>query len=83
MIKTRLVSLGARIPSSVKEQISSYCDRNGVKLQFFVTEAILEKLADMEHDEIDNKIVDERSVNPQFTTKSKLKEYLQKRKRAV
>ena len=83
MIKARLVSLGARVPSELKRKISTYCDRNGIKLQFFVTEAIQDKLTDLEHDELDNKIVDERLKNPAFTAKEDLGQYIQRRKKSA
>ena len=80
MIKARLINLGARIPADLKRRISAYCDRNGVKLQFFITEAIQEKLTEIEQDELDNKIVDERLKNPQFTSKTELEKYIKNRK---
>ena len=48
MIKPRMVSLGARIPGDLKDKVSDYCDRKGIKMQFFVTEALREKLTDVE-----------------------------------
>ena len=81
MIKARLTNLGARIPSDLKRRISAYCDRNGVKLQFFVADAIAEKLADIEQDELDNKIADVRLKDPRLTPKSDLDKYLKSREK--
>ena len=80
MIKAQLVSLGARIPADLKRIVANYCDRNGIKLQFFITEAIREKLAEIHETELDNKIVDERMQNPQLMTKADFEKYIQKRK---
>ncbi len=80
MIKAQLVNLGARIPANLKRAVSDYCDRHGIKLQFFITEAIQEKLAEIDQEQLDNKIVDERLKNPQFTTKADLQKYIQRRK---
>ena len=81
MIKSQLVNLGARIPADLKRQISAYCDRKGIKMQFFITEAILEKLDEIAQDDLDQKIVDERLKNTQFTTQEDLDKYIQKRKK--
>lgn len=81
MIKARLVNIGVRIPSDLKEILSSYCDRNGVKLQFFITEAIRERLIELEEDKEDNRIADERLKNPQYSTKEEFLQYVEKRKK--
>ena len=82
MIKPRLVTLGARIPSELKRMVSDYCDRNGIKVQFFITEAIREKLDDLGQDALDNTIVDQRQKSPQFTPKNNLTKYIQSRKKS-
>jgi predicted DNA-binding protein len=81
MIKAQLVNLGARIPLELKKRISAYCDRKGVKMQFFITEAVREKLTEIEQDALDNKIVDERAKSPRFTSKQDLEKYIQERKK--
>ena len=81
MIKAQLVNLGARIPSDLKKRISDYCDRNGVKLQFFITEAIQEKLTEIAQDHFDKKVVDERLKNPKFTSHEELQKYVLARKK--
>ena len=81
MIKARLVNIGVRIPSDLKEFLSTYCDRNGIKLQFFITEAIRERLSELEEEKEDNRIVDERLKNPQYLAKSELLKYVENRKK--
>ena len=82
MIKPRLISLGARIPANLKRKIATYCDRKGIKFQFFITEAIEDKLAEVEQYELDNKIVDERLKSPSFTSKNDLENYVKGRKKS-
>lgn len=81
MIKSRMINLGARIPADLKKKVSNYCDRKGVKLQFFITEAIAEKLAEIEQDELDKKISEERSLNPQYTPLAELGKYIKNREK--
>ncbi len=81
MIKSQLVSLGARIPADLKKRIAGYCERNGIKLQFFIAEAIREKWDDVKQDNMDNVIVDERLKNPKFSSEKGLVTYIQSRKK--
>ena len=80
MIKARLVNIGARIPADLKKIISEHCDKHGIKLQFFVTQAIRAKLLELKEDDFDNAVVDERLKDPQFTTKAELQNYIRARK---
>ena len=79
MIKSTMIGLGARVPADLRKKIANYCDKNGIKLQFFVSEAIKEKLADVAQDQFDNMIVDERLQKPQLTTKTDLQNYIAQR----
>ena len=81
MIRVNLVHLGARIPMQLKRKVADYCDRKGIKLQFFITKAIEEKLAEIEQGEVDNKIVDERLKIPKFTSKEELEKYVTYRRK--
>lgn len=36
--------IGARIPVALKEKLSKYCLSNGIKINYFVTQAIKERL---------------------------------------
>ena len=81
MIKAQLVALGARIPSDLKKKVASYCDRNGIKLQFFIMEAIQSKLEELQQDTLDNAVAEERLKYPQFSTKEELSQYIAKRKK--
>ncbi len=79
MIKTKEVILGIKLPTNLKERISDYCDRNGVKIKYFVTQAIQEKLLKIAEDNYDNAIVDDRLKAPTFTGEEKMEEYFRKR----
>lgn len=81
MIKASLVSLGARIPAQLKREISLYCDRHGIKLQFFVEEAIRQRLLELQQEKMDNAIVDERMKNPELSTMEEFKKYVEQRKK--
>ncbi len=81
MIKARMIPLGARIPADLKKKVSSYCDRKGVKLQFFITQAIAEKLSDIDEDEFDKKILEERLKNSQLTSIAQLSKYVKSREK--
>ena len=45
MTTTEQVIIGFRIPVALKERITHYCERNGVKMGHFVTEALKDRLA--------------------------------------
>jgi len=81
MIKPKEVLLGVKVPSDLKKNVSIYCDRNGVKIKYFVTQAIKEKLIEYIEDDMDNAEADKRLKNPKFTTEEHLKKYIQKRKK--
>jgi len=78
-----LVGLGARIPEDLKKRVSTYCDRHGIKMQFFVTQALQDHLAELEEDVVDNTIIDGRIGAAQFTDSSELEKYVQSRKAAA
>lgn len=80
MIKSQLVSLGARIPADLKKKLANYCDRNGIKLQFFVTQAIKEKLSESEEERIDLLMAQERLKDADFFDSGDMQKYLRERK---
>ncbi|MBI3616650.1 MAG: hypothetical protein HY210_00265 [Candidatus Omnitrophica bacterium] len=80
MIKPKEVILGIKVPAQLKDRIFDYCDRNGVKIKYFVAQAIRGKLLEIAEDNYDNAIVDGRLENPAFTAEKNMKRYLQKRK---
>jgi predicted DNA-binding protein len=71
--------LGARIPADLKAILSKYCSSRGIKLNYFVTEAIRDKLLEMIEDSEDLKIAQERLKNADFVSLEELKKYLKKR----
>ena len=81
MIKSQLVHLGARIPSDLKKTLLTYCDRKGIKLQFFVMEAIEEKLEETLEDGYDNAVVNERRKNSEYVSEGEMDKYLERRKK--
>ncbi len=72
--KEKLV--GARIPAPLKESLDKYCKGHGVKMNFFVVEAIREKLMEVIEDEDDLKTLAERLKEPDFATAEEFKDYL-------
>jgi predicted DNA-binding protein len=71
--------LGARIPADLKVILSKYCSSRGIKLNYFVTEAIQDKLFEMVEDSEDLKIAQARLKNADFVSLEELKKYLKKR----
>lgn len=71
--------LGARIPADLKEILSKYCSSRGIKLNYFVTEAIRDKLLEMIEDNEDLKAAQERLKKADFVSLEELKKYLNKR----
>ena len=71
--------LGARIPVDLKEVLSKYCSSRGIKLNFFVTQAIREKLMEAIEDYEDLKIAKERLKDGKFVSLDEVDKYLRKR----
>ncbi len=78
-ISSNQVLLGARVPSGLKRKLSKFCADVGVRMNFFVAQAIEEKLEEMAQDQLDIKIVDKRLKSAQFVTHAQLESYLLKR----
>ncbi len=82
MIKPREILLGVKVPGDLKEQVYTYCDRNGVKIKYFVAQALKDKLQEIAEDHYDNSVVTQRLENAEFVGEEKIQEYLRKRKSA-
>ncbi len=82
MIKPREILLGVKVPSDLKEQVYTYCDRNGVKIKYFVAQALKDKLLEIAEDHYDNSIVTKRLEDAEFIGEEKMREYLRERKSA-
>ncbi len=74
------ILIGARIPVSIKEKLSKYCLDHGVKINYFVTQAIKEKLKEVSEDNQDIAIADQRLKNPEFISQSDFNKHLSRRK---
>ena len=71
--------IGARVPKKLKEVIDGYCKKHGIKLSFFVTQAVKDKLSEVIEDENDIKCLSERLNNPEYVSQEEFNEYLLKR----
>jgi hypothetical protein len=73
------VLLGARVPNGLKQKLSKFCADKGLRMNFFVAQAIEEKLLEMAQDQLDIKIAEKRLKLAQFVTHDELESYLHKR----
>ena len=48
--------LGVRVPVALKDKLAGYCEKNGIKLNYLVTQAIKDKLAEISEDAKDMKL---------------------------
>ncbi|HAZ10342.1 MAG TPA: hypothetical protein DCY56_04495 [Candidatus Omnitrophica bacterium] len=74
------ILIGARVPISLKEKLSKYCLNHGVKINYFVTQAIKEKLEEINEDNYDIAIAEERLKNPKFISQKDFDRYLLKKR---
>ena len=74
------ILIGARVPVTLKQKLSKYCVTNGVKINYFVAQAIKEKLEDIKEDNHDIAIAEGRLKNPEFISQSGLSKHLSRRK---
>jgi hypothetical protein len=81
MQKKDLVALGARIPSGLKKSVMAYCDSHGIKLRFFVAQALAEKLLEEQETVGDNATVDARLKGAQYVGAGDLAKYAASRKK--
>lgn len=73
------VLLGARVPVSLKGQLSNYCRIYGIKMGYFVTQAIKEKLSEISEEKQNLIIAKQRLKKPEFISQKELDRYLYKR----
>ena len=73
------VLLGTRVPLPLKERLSRYCLSHGVKMSYFVAEAIKERLLEISEDREDLLIAQERLKETKFISYKELDKYLVKR----
>ncbi len=73
------ILIGTRIPYNLKTMLSKYCLSHGIKMNYFITEAIKEKLLEIAEDEQDAAIVEKRMKNPKYISQKEFNKYLAKR----
>ena len=73
------IFLGARIPSGLKEMLSSYCLGHGIKMNHLVAEAIKEKLLDLAEETHDIAMARTRLKDAVFLSPMAFGKYLRKR----
>ena len=73
------VLLATRLPVPLKASLSRYCLSHGIKINYFVTQAIRERLREMAEDAQDVSIAKDRLKTAQFASKSEMEEYFHKR----
>lgn len=73
------VLMGTRVPTNLKEKLSHYCLNHGIKMSYFVTEAIKEKLLEIAEDNQDIAIAEERLKDAEFISQKEFNKYLLKR----
>jgi hypothetical protein len=74
------ILIGARVPVSVKEKLSKYCLDHGTKMNYFIAQAIKEKLEEIKEDNRDVAIAEGRLKNPEFISQADFNKYLSRRK---
>jgi hypothetical protein len=72
--------IGTRIPVALKEKLSKYCLNNGIKINYFVTQAIQERLLEVREDNQDIAISQGRLKKPEFISQKEFNAYLSKRR---
>jgi predicted DNA-binding protein len=71
--------LGARIPIQLKERLLRFCLSHGIKMNYFVSEAIKEKLQEILEERELTVIAKERLKSAKFISQKELNRYLSKR----
>jgi predicted DNA-binding protein len=71
--------LGARIPFMLKERLLKYCLGHGIKMNYFVTEAIKAKLEEIAEDSQLGLLAKKRFKKGKFISQRELNKYLSKR----
>ena len=73
------VLLGARVPAYIKERLSKYCLSHGIKMNYFISEAIKERLLEIAEDSRDIAVAQGRLKAPEFISQKEFDKYLLKR----
>ncbi|PIU28312.1 MAG: hypothetical protein COT09_05280 [Candidatus Hydromicrobium americanum] len=70
--------VGVRIPKDIKRKFDEYCDRKGLRKSYLLGKIIEEKLLELEEDEMDLKLVEERMEEERITLEE-FNKYMDKR----
>ena len=73
------VLLGMRVPVSLKERLARYCFSHGIKMNYFVTEAIKDRLLEISEDNEDLLIAKDRLKGAKFISQAEMGKYLAKK----
>jgi hypothetical protein len=80
MLKTNeRALLGARIPTQLKEKLLKYCLGHGIKMNYFVSEAIKQRLDEITEEKELSAVAKDRLLNAEFVPQKELEKYLSKR----
>ena len=71
--------LAARIPVSLKNKLSRYCLSHGVKMSYFVVQAIQNRLLELIEDQEDLAIAKERLKTAEYASQEELDKRFPKR----
>lgn len=72
------VLISTRIPVNLKGSLSKYCVSHGLKISYFITETIKEKLLEISEDNKDIDVANERLKNIEFISQKKFNKSLDK-----
>ena len=73
------VLFASRIPVNLKQKLFHFCSGHGIKMNFFVSQAIQEKLERIAEDEADVSLVLERQKNAEFISQKEMDLHFKKR----
>ena len=74
------IFFGTRIPTKLRNQVSHFCRSHGVKLTYFVTQALKDKLERMSEDAEDAAVVEARMKDAEYIPMEDFNAYLEKAK---
>lgn len=78
-VHTQQVFLSARIPMDLKNKLSEYCKDRGIKMGYFIAQAIQEMLREAAEDSQDISMARERLKTAEFVSQKEFDQYLSKR----
>ena len=73
------VLFASRIPTGLKERLSHFCEGHGMKINFFVSQAIKERLERLAEDESDVAFIQARQKDAEYVTQGDMDAYFKKR----